>query len=262
MPKPVILFLAANPDGTTPVALGDECAAIERELKMTGHDDFDLRSKWAITVDDVMRALNELKPAIVHFSGHGNAGGILLHRDDGAAHAVAGDVLAEMIASTGAPVRVVLLNACFTDDQAEPLSDAIGCAVGMVGKISDDAARAFSVAFYRTLGHRGSVYQAFRQAQATLGGHGLARQAAPRCLTRADVDASALVLGGGIPAAADASRDGRDAPVKPETSGENGGIQVSNTTGSGGRIFAPVIGGVHGGNVNISSDAPGPKGGS
>jgi hypothetical protein len=35
MPRSVILFLAANPAGTSSLALDQECAAIERELKLT-----------------------------------------------------------------------------------------------------------------------------------------------------------------------------------------------------------------------------------
>src|SRR5262245_60494756 len=51
----VILFLAANPSETTRLALDEECAAIERELRMTtGRDDFDFRSRWAVSVDEVM----------------------------------------------------------------------------------------------------------------------------------------------------------------------------------------------------------------
>jgi hypothetical protein len=47
MPRSVILFLAANPTGTSSRALDQECAAIERELKLTpGRDAFEFRSKW------------------------------------------------------------------------------------------------------------------------------------------------------------------------------------------------------------------------
>src|SRR4029079_9429361 len=80
-PRHVILFLAANPSGTTRLALEEECAAIERELRRTtGSDDFDFRSRWAVSVDEVMRALNELQPAVIHFSGHGGGStGVYVH---------------------------------------------------------------------------------------------------------------------------------------------------------------------------------------
>jgi hypothetical protein len=72
MNRHVILFLAANPSGTSRLALDEECAAIERELRMTtGRDDFDFRSKWAVSIDEMMRHLNELQPTVIHFSGHG-----------------------------------------------------------------------------------------------------------------------------------------------------------------------------------------------
>ena len=37
----------------------------------TGRDDFDFRSKWAVSIDEMMRYLNELQPTVIHFSGHG-----------------------------------------------------------------------------------------------------------------------------------------------------------------------------------------------
>jgi hypothetical protein len=74
MNKHRILFLAANPSRSSRIALDEECAAIERELRMTAHrEDFDFRSKWAVTVDEMMRHLGELQPTVIHFSGHGAA---------------------------------------------------------------------------------------------------------------------------------------------------------------------------------------------
>ncbi|HEX7842267.1 MAG TPA: hypothetical protein VF469_32570 [Kofleriaceae bacterium] len=68
-----ILYVAANPLDTNRLALDEECAAIERELRMaSGRDDFDFRSRWAVSVDELMRHLNELQPTILHFSGHGS----------------------------------------------------------------------------------------------------------------------------------------------------------------------------------------------
>lgn len=190
--RSVILFLAANPAGTAPLALDQECAAIERELKLTpGRDDFELRSKWAVTVDDLMRHLLDLQPTIVHFSGHGDATGLVLVGDDGRPQPVAPAALTAMLRTTVATVRLAVLNACYSDAQAEALRDAVGCAIGMKGTISGEAARAFAVGFYRALGHRRSVRNAYEQAEATLAGKGLSAQAEPRCLVRPGVDIEA-----------------------------------------------------------------------
>src|SRR3954452_9612930 len=70
--KHVILFLAANPRDTGRLALDREARAIHVELKRTGYRDrFDFVNRWAAEPLDLLRELRELKPTIVHFSGHG-----------------------------------------------------------------------------------------------------------------------------------------------------------------------------------------------
>jgi hypothetical protein len=58
-----------------------------------------------------------------------------------------------------------LLNACLSEPQAEAIAHVVGCAIGMRGEISDDAAIAFGAAFYRAIGFGHSVQAAFRQGR-------------------------------------------------------------------------------------------------
>src|SRR5215813_1158252 len=70
--KHVILFLAANPLDTGRLALDREARSIHLELKRSGYRDrFDFVTRWAAEPLDLLRELRELKPSIVHFSGHG-----------------------------------------------------------------------------------------------------------------------------------------------------------------------------------------------
>ena len=70
--KHVILFLAANPGDTDRLALDREARAIHVELKRSGYRDrFEFVTRWAAEPLDLLRELRELKPTIVHFSGHG-----------------------------------------------------------------------------------------------------------------------------------------------------------------------------------------------
>src|SRR5215813_12377469 len=70
--KHVILFLAASPIDTGRLALDREARSIHVELKRTGYRDrFDFVTRWAAEPLDLLRELRELKPTIVHFSGHG-----------------------------------------------------------------------------------------------------------------------------------------------------------------------------------------------
>ena len=72
MKKHTILFLAANPTSTDPLALDREARAIHVELERSGSRDcFELVTRWAAEPLDLLRELRKLKPTIVHFSGHG-----------------------------------------------------------------------------------------------------------------------------------------------------------------------------------------------
>src|SRR3954469_17013285 len=94
----VILFMATN-HARNPLRLGEECAEIYREIKMSpNRDDFRFESRWAVSIDELMRHLMELDPTVVHFSGHGHAGdALMLHDDQGRPQPIPGRALAMMI---------------------------------------------------------------------------------------------------------------------------------------------------------------------
>ncbi|MGH9889278.1 MAG: CHAT domain-containing protein [bacterium] len=188
--KHTILYVAANPRGTDKLALDRECEALQHELRLTAdRDQFEFHSRWVVGVDQLMRALNETSPAILHFSGHGtgsvassaswhggtyhdvqslSGAGILLEGLNGAQH-VGHRALAEMIASVPPVPRLVVLNACHSADVADSLCEVVDCVVGMDDSIEDAAALEFTVGFYRALGYRRhSIGTAVRQARATM----------------------------------------------------------------------------------------------
>jgi len=218
--RKVILFLAANPMNANRLSFDQECAAIERELRMTdGRNEWEFRSKWAVTVDDMMRHLhlNELSPMIIHFSGHGHGGtvgrsstslrhvrigsgdneigsGICLQDEHGNPRIVTSRALKKMIKAAAASARVVVLNACYSSSQANALRTVVDAVVGMAGAICDDAARSFAVGFYRALGNRRSIGNAVEQAVATLAAKQLPDEHLPRCRTRKGINAKQLFL--------------------------------------------------------------------
>jgi hypothetical protein len=194
--KHVILFLAANPRGSNLLKLSEECAEIERELRMSRHrDDFQLESRWAVSIDDLMRHLTELDPTVIHFSGHGSGeSGLMLQDEHGEPQPVSGRALAMMIEAAARNLRVVVLNACYSSMQAEALSDKVDCIVGMEGRIGDEAARAFATRFYGALGNHRSIGNAVAHGIATLAAKQLPDEVLPRCLTRDGVDADDVIL--------------------------------------------------------------------
>jgi hypothetical protein len=80
-----ILFLAANPADTERLQLDEEVRAFDKVLNSARYrNSFDLRSHWAVQVDDLQDLLLRYRPDIVHFSGHGSGNSeIVLHAHNG-----------------------------------------------------------------------------------------------------------------------------------------------------------------------------------
>jgi hypothetical protein len=109
------------------------------------------------------------RPHIVHFSGHGHkTRKIILGGAAGRAKTVDKRGLAGVFALYKHHVRLVVLNACFTDTVARSVAQTVDYAIGADKGIGDTAAVAFAAAFYRALGFGKSVRDAFASAQAEL----------------------------------------------------------------------------------------------
>ncbi|HMN30007.1 MAG TPA: exodeoxyribonuclease VII large subunit, partial [Caldilineaceae bacterium] len=163
----VLLFLAANPDGAIPLRLDEEVRAIDAAMRQGAlRDRFDLRTHWAVRVADLQELLLRYRPAIVHFSGHGSAAGEIILVDDAQGSvALPAARLGELLRSVGADLRCVVLNACFSQQQAAALAEVIDTVVGMPNALDDQTARLFAVAFYRALAYGRTVETAFDQVR-------------------------------------------------------------------------------------------------
>lgn len=73
-----VLFLAANPTNTQPLRLDEEARAIQEKIRLSEfRDSVHFESRWATRSGDILQAINETNPTIVHFSGHGTPNGEL-----------------------------------------------------------------------------------------------------------------------------------------------------------------------------------------
>jgi WD40 repeat protein len=231
--KHTILFLAANPLGTDPLALDREARAIQSELERSGlRDRFEFVTRLAAEPMDLLRELRKLKPTIVHFSGHGGRAGhgdrdpdeqrgarvvrgpdarrdasppdlrddaqygLYFQAADGTPQFVSGRALEATFGAAGASVKLVVLSACYSELQSEALLPHIGCVVGMRGFVLDAAARTFAVGFYGGLGEGESIAAAFKQGCAAISLEGLADDSRPQLAVRSGLDAGAVVLAG------------------------------------------------------------------
>jgi hypothetical protein len=192
--KVKIMFLAANPKDTSQLRLDEEIREIHLKIRAAEfRDSFDLMSRWAVRPLDLLQALNEVQPDVVHFSGHGAPSTELILEDDaGNAKPVSAVALASLFTNLKDNVRLVVLNACHSEAQAQAISEQIDCTVGMNAAIGDEAAVVFACTFYGALAFGRSVGQAFEQGRTALLLQGIPEENTPLLLSRPGADAFAV----------------------------------------------------------------------
>ena len=118
-----ILFLSSNPEFTPALKLDEEARLIIQKIRTTDRyrDVLKIETLWAVRPDDLLQALNEHKPQIVHFSGHGSkTGEILLMDNYRKAKPVSAEALKMLFTTLKDNIRVVVLNACYSENRVRP----------------------------------------------------------------------------------------------------------------------------------------------
>jgi len=167
---PTILLLAANPKGTERLRLDRMFKRIKQAVDRAKKRQFKLVVKWAVTDDDVRRALLDNEPEVVHFAGHGtgdaqggtgrdlipagevDAGGLVFEDDVGDFQRITGDALAGLFELCSDSVKCVVLNGCYSEAEANAITQHIEFVVGTNRAIGDQAAIEFAGGFYDALG--------------------------------------------------------------------------------------------------------------
>ncbi|WP_225895497.1 CHAT domain-containing protein [Dendronalium phyllosphericum] len=159
-----ILILAANPKNLTPLRLSEEVREIDEALhRSQKHGQFRLKQKWAVRAIDVRRALLDHEPQIVHFCGHGSGNeGLVLEDENGQSKILSTEALANTFELCAEHVECVLLNACYSEVQAEAIIKYIDYVIGMSDAIEDTAAINFATGFYDALGAGKSLDNAYK----------------------------------------------------------------------------------------------------
>jgi len=195
MQKVKALFLAANPASTNRLAIDEEMRAIEQKVRAADHRDVLIfQSAWAVRPDDLLQLLNQHRPQIVHFSGHGSHAGLSLAGNDGQSRLVTTRALAAPFATLKDNIRLVFLNACYSREQAQALTTSIDCVIGMKESIHDDAATVFASSFYRAIGFGRSIQEAFDQGRAALLLEDIPEEDIPELLVKDGIDPNQVVL--------------------------------------------------------------------
>ncbi len=162
--RKTILVLGSSPTNEARLRLDKEVREIDEGLRRSQQrEKFTLQQRWAVRPDDLRRALLDFKPQIVHFCGHGSGKDVLILEND--------EVKAQLVQTKANPnlfkrfaergLECVVLNACYSEIQANEIAKHIDYVVGMNSAIGDDAAIKFAVGFYDELGAGWSYEDAY-----------------------------------------------------------------------------------------------------
>ncbi|SRR6266487_5763039 len=196
--KVKVLFIAADPKekGSQSLSLSEEIREITHKVRASTHrESLIFQQIWAARPNDLLQALNQHMPDIVHFSGHGSATGELMFLGkQGQKHPISGTALEALFSALKDNIQVVLLNACYSEIQARAITNVINCAIGMRTGIGDEAAIVFSSAFYQAIGFGRSVQEAFDQGKVALQIEGIPEHAIPQLLLKKNVNPNRIRL--------------------------------------------------------------------
>lgn len=194
--KITVLFLAANPSGTSQLSLDEESRSIQEKIRLSEYrDSIHFESRWAVRPSDIFQAINEANPTIVHFSGHGTeTGDLVLSNPDNTVKMVAKEAITAAMATVSDAIRLVVFNTCFSEAQAIDVVEHIESAIGMSDSISDDAACTFAAQLYSSIGFGRSLQSSFKQAVAGLLLENIPGENIPKIYSRHDVNLDDLIL--------------------------------------------------------------------
>lgn len=225
-----VLLLAANPERKN-LRLGAEQRDIQERTALALQQLQRIHMQAQMTpieflavtttrIRDLSRMLRLHTPNVLHFSGHGTANGeLIFETDSGGRTAVTPDVMTALLRPFRDSLRLVLLNACYSQSQAQTLVEDIDCCIGMSCAVEDEMALTFAQAFYELIAVGSSVAEAFHlacQELATLTAD-RAWSSIPRLLTRSGLDPDHIfLLPGELQSPASGAEPPRGDPAAPQ----------------------------------------------
>lgn len=191
-----VLFIASNPKDQTQLKLDEEIRAITRKIRESEYRNaVELKAIWATRPHDLLQALNEHKPTVVHFSGHGSDQGELVLQDDsGSTKLVSLQSIVELFKVMASGIELVVFNACYSHSQAEEVANHVKAVIGMSDSVGDEAARVFAAQLYSAIGFGKTVHEAFEQAKVALQLEGIQEENIPELFVADGVDTNSLIL--------------------------------------------------------------------
>lgn len=193
-----VLYLTANPDEQNALRVDAEVRQVQEAVRGSVlRDNIVVHQLPAADLDSLMDGLNDHRPNIVHFSGHGYRGGLAVDhakvkRPKG--KFITYDILGQALAATDSPPSIVVLNSCQSAGARQALIPPAQAIVVMQDSISDLAAAAFSAKFYAAIAAGQSLKSAFEQGRVAVANVSLNEAATPVLITAKGVNPAEIIL--------------------------------------------------------------------
>lgn len=164
--KLTVLLLGASPNGVSRVDYGAEAREIKQRVQQGKERDLiEVIPCSAVQPGDLQKLLLDSKPHVVHFAGHAGEHTLLLEAEEGKKAPVDGAAFAELMRICADDVHVVVLNGCYTDEQAKEMIRYVDFAIGMKDATAGKAACLFAASLYGALASGASLERAFELAR-------------------------------------------------------------------------------------------------
>ena len=165
--SPCILVVSSETRDERPIEADSEYKIIRKVI----HEIIPCEFIPLASSTDFVEGLYKKNPTILHFSGHGKDGKIVLTNPNGGSeykeHQWLLTVVENYISTEHQKLQCILLNACHTSSIAKILSKKKVYCIGIKGEIGNDEAYKFSKLFYGLVDKKG-VINAFKAAMTTM----------------------------------------------------------------------------------------------
>lgn len=158
-----ILFIINNPSEADPELLNKEINSIKTRILLGKCScRYELVPKNVKTIEELQRAFLETRPKMVHFSGYSTHDRSLVFLDsDQKKIFVSPSALKGLFSEFNDQLELVFLNACYSDQQAPNIAEAVNFVIGIDGPVGDVAILDFIRGFYQAISYGTSIRKAF-----------------------------------------------------------------------------------------------------
>ncbi|MCI4644643.1 MAG: CHAT domain-containing protein [Hyphomonadaceae bacterium] len=162
-----VLYLTASPATSTRLRVDKEISHVQEHIQRSKYrDQINVHARPAASAKNLVEGLNDLRPNIVHFSGHADVDGIELDTTDIANDGgkfLSFDLFRDVLRGTSTPPSLVILNGCNTGGGVKALLEVVPAVISMNDSVGDTEAIVFAASFYAAIGAKQPLDKCFEQ---------------------------------------------------------------------------------------------------